>query len=184
MWGRRHKAAEQVPEEPRPLRDALRQARIESAERTGVILEMRDAEIARLEILNDALDPVFADVPSDLDLFDRAISRGDLPRLWIDSVAHVAMGRDKHIYRFVQDSRYGRKVIAESPDVNEIARAVTTYLARRIVERELALAGGGSSDGETGWARRRWRTVGIFVLGLLIGVAAVLVAAWFAASRV
>jgi hypothetical protein len=76
-------------------------------------------------------------------------------------------------------------VLAESPDVNEIARAVTTYVARRIVERELALAGGGSSDGEVRpAARRRWRMLGIFVLGLLIGAAAVLAAAWLAVTRI
>ena len=39
------------------LRDALRQARIEAADRTGVVVDLRDAEVARLEILNEALDP-------------------------------------------------------------------------------------------------------------------------------
>ena len=45
---------------PTRLRDALRQARIEAADRTGVVVELRDAEVARLEILNEALDPLFA----------------------------------------------------------------------------------------------------------------------------
>ena len=51
--------------EPRPtrLRDALRKARIEAADRTGVVVELRDAEVARLEILNEALDPLFAQFP-------------------------------------------------------------------------------------------------------------------------
>ena len=48
---------------PTRLRDALRQARIEAADRTGVVVELRDAEVARLEILNEALDPLFAEVP-------------------------------------------------------------------------------------------------------------------------
>src|SRR6187455_1900858 len=80
--------------EPRPtrLRDALRKARIEAADRTGVVVELRDAEVARLEILNDALDPLFAEVPEQIDLFDRGLSKGDTPRLWIDIVAHVLMG--------------------------------------------------------------------------------------------
>src|SRR5258708_31033689 len=93
--------------ESRPirLRDALRQAGIEAGDRTGVVVDLRDAEVARLEILNEALDPLFAQVPDRVDLFDRGISQGDTPRLWIDVVAHVVMGRDKRIYRFVPDTR-------------------------------------------------------------------------------
>src|ERR1700756_5586526 len=99
--------------EPRPirLRDALHKARIEAADRTGVVVDLRDAEVARLEILNEALDPLFAQVPDNVDLFDRGISQGETPRLWIDVVAHVLMGRDKRLYRLVQDTRYGRKVL-------------------------------------------------------------------------
>ena len=103
-----------VQGQPIRLRDALRQARIEAADRTGVVVDLRDAEVARLEILSEALDPLFAQIPSQVDLFDRGVSQGDTPRLWIDVVAHVLMGRDKRIYRFVQDTRFGRIVIAES----------------------------------------------------------------------
>jgi hypothetical protein len=125
--------------QPIRLRDALRKARIEAADRTGVVVDLRDAEVARLEILNDALDPLFAQVPERVDLFDRGISQGDTPRLWIDVVAHVLMGRDKRIYRFVQDTRFGRIVIAESHEVATIVDAVTDYVARRMIEREHAL---------------------------------------------
>src|SRR5690348_3341450 len=66
-------------------------------------------------------------VPANIDLFDRGISQGDVPRLWIDVIAHVEMGRDKRQYRFLQDTRYGRAVLDESyeiPDiVHEIGRA-------------------------------------------------------------
>src|ERR1700743_1745136 len=96
---------------PTRLRDALRKARIEAADRTGVVVDLRDAEVARLEILSEALDPLFAQIPDNVDLFDRGISQGDTPRLWIDVVAHIAMGRDKRIYRFVQDTRFRRIVI-------------------------------------------------------------------------
>jgi hypothetical protein len=50
-------------------------------------------------LLNEALDPVYADVPENVELFDRGIIPGDPPRLWIDMIAHVAMGRDKRVYR-------------------------------------------------------------------------------------
>src|SRR6267142_1976398 len=131
-----HAAAETRPIR---LRDALRQARIEAADRTGVVVDLRDAEVARLEILNEALDPLFAQISDTVDLFDRGISQGETPRLWIDVVAHVVMGRDKRIYRFVQDSRFGRIVIAESHEVAAVVQAVTDYVARRMIERERAL---------------------------------------------
>ena len=98
----------------------MRRARIDAAERTGVVVDLHDAEVARLELLNEALDPLFAEIPAEVDLFDRGISRGETPRLWIDAIAHVAMGRDKRIYRFLQDTRYGRKVLAESVNIPEI----------------------------------------------------------------
>src|SRR5689334_4968914 len=122
--------------ESKPLMEAVREARIDAAERSGVVVDLRDAELARLELLNDALDPLFKEIPPSIELFDRGISRGDTPRLWVDAIAHVAMGRDKRIYRFVQDTRFGRTVIAESYDVPAIVEAVTNYVARRLVERE------------------------------------------------
>ncbi len=182
MWG--HKAPEPAPgaedKPPQRLRDALRQARIESAERTGVIVDMHDADLARLEILNEALEGLFKEMPGDVELFDRALSRGDQPRLWIDAVAHVDMGRDKRTYRFVQDTRYGRKILAESAEPDEIVDGVTKYVARRIIERERALA---ADDGalklepvrDARWRRRmRWRAFRAFLFGLLLGIAAVI----------
>jgi hypothetical protein len=171
-------------ESPMRLRDALRKARIEAADRTGVVVDLRDAEVARLEILNEALDPLFAEVPDKVDLFDRGISNGETPRLWIDVVAHVLMGRDKRIYRFVQDTRYGRIVIAESHDVPVIVQAVTDYVARRMIEREHALAAAPAplpAAEEAPKPRRRgW---GMFVLGFILGAAALFGLALYASLR-
>src|SRR3954471_15393463 len=142
MWSRKLPTAEHpVPEESQPqrLKEALRKARVDQAERTGVVVDLHDAEVARLELLNEALEPLFAEVPAEVDLFDRGISRGETPRLWIDAVAHIVMGRDKRMYRFVQDTRYGRKVLAESHDTAVIVEAVTDYVARRMIEREHAM---------------------------------------------
>src|SRR6202167_6753122 len=129
MWGRKRKsdapAAAAAP--PSPLTQAMHEARIEAAERTSVVVDLRDAEVARLELLNEALDPLFAEIAPEVDLFDRGVSRGETPRLWIDPVAHVAMGRDKRIYRFLHDTRVGRRVLGESYEVSEIVSAVTTY---------------------------------------------------------
>src|ERR1700753_1170112 len=124
---------------PVRLRDALRKARIEAADRTGVVVDLRDAEVARLAILSEGLDPLFGQIPDEGDMLARGISQGETPRLWIEVVAHILMGRDKRAYRFVQDTRFGRIVIAESHDVPVIVDAVTDYVARRMVEREHAL---------------------------------------------
>jgi hypothetical protein len=153
------------------LRDALRKARIEAADRTGVVVELRDAEMARLEILNEALDPLFAQVPEKIDLFDRGISQGETPRLWIDVVAHIVMGRDKRIYRFVQDTRFGRIVLAESHDVPVIVDAVTDYVARRMIEREHAMVAMPVAEPAVEKQPRR-RGLGMFVLGFILGAAA------------
>jgi hypothetical protein len=182
MWGRQTNdgTPDLTEKSPQRLREALRRARLESAEHTGVIVDLRDAEIARLEILNEALDPLFTEIPDDIELFDRGITRGERPRLWIDAVAHVDMGRDKRTYRLVQDSRHGRKILVESPEVHEVADGVTKYVARRIIEREHALA----SDErpivqepvrDARFRRRmRWRVVRVFIYGLLVGAAAVI----------
>jgi len=169
---------------PRPLslRDALRKARIEAADRTGVVVDLRDAEVARLEILNEALDPLFAQVPAEIDLFDRGISQGETPRLWIDVVAHIVMGRDKRIYRFVQDTRFGRIVLAESHDVPTIVDAVTDYVARRMVEREHALAPTEPPKPAPVETRRRSRFWS-FALGFVLGAVALFAFALFAALR-
>src|SRR3982074_733446 len=168
-----------VDAKPRRLRAALRQARIEAADRTGVVVDLRDAEVARLEILNEALDPLFAQIPDSVDLFDRGISQGETPRLWIDVVAHVLMGRDKRIYRFVQDTRFGRIVIAESHDIAAIVDAVTDYVARRMIEREHALGAPPAPEPVMTEKPRRsgfW----IFALGFVVGVVALFGLALFA----
>jgi hypothetical protein len=167
---------------PTRLRDALRQARIEAADRTGVVVELRDAEVARLEILNEALDPLFAEVPERVDLFDRGVSQGETPRLWIDVVAHVVMGRDKRIYRFVQDTRFGRIVIAESHDVPVIVDAVTGYVARRMIEREHAMMVTPAAEPAVEKKPRR-RGFGMFVLGFLLGAVALFGLALYASLK-
>jgi hypothetical protein len=166
---------------PVRLRDALRQARIEAADRTGVVVDLRDAEVARLEILNEALDPLFLQVPEQVDLFDRGLSQGETPRLWVDSVAHVLMGRDKRIYRFVQDTRFGRIVLAESHDVSAIVEAVTSYIARRMVERERALAVALEPASKT--EKRRRSRFWPFALGFVLGAAALFAFALYTAMR-
>jgi hypothetical protein len=192
MWGRKGKsgAPAKEAEPPSPLQEAMHQARVEAAERTSVVVDLRDAELARLELLNEALNPLFAEIPPDIELFDRGISRGDTPRLWIDSVAHVAMGRDKRIYRFLHDTRVGRHVLGESHEIADIVQAVTAYVARRMIERQRALdedpeyiARVAPKAAERQYRRRRWRTFGVLVLGFVLGLITLLVAALIFAAK-
>ena len=191
MWGRKRKSDAPVDGEAlSPLKEAVHQARIEAAERTSVVVDLRDAEWARLELLDDELDPLFAEIPRDVDLFDRGVTRGETPRLWIDAVAHVAMGRDKRMYRFLHDTRVGRHVLAESHDIQDIVQAVTSYVARRLVERQRAL----DEDPEyitripAPAARRerrarRWRALGPLILGFLLGIATLIAAGLILAAK-
>jgi len=192
MWGRKPRADAPAGEAqpPSPLKEAMHQARVEAAERTSIVVDLRDAEVARLELLNEALDPLFAEVSPKVDLFDRGISRGETPRLWVDAVAHVVMGRDKRGYRFLHDSRIGRHVLAESHDIPDIVQAITTYVARRLIERQRALEENPDlvSRIATGEARRyrrrrRWRTFGAIVLGFIAGAMSLFVTALLVVSR-
>jgi hypothetical protein len=187
MWGRKtqdaHEADPGEPPSPERLKEALRKARVDQAERTGVVVDLHDAEVARLEILNEALDPLFEEIPAEIDLFDRGISRGETPRLWIDAIAHIGMGRDKRLYRFLQDTRYGRKVLAESVNVAEMADAITKYVAQRMIERERALADSTlplrdlKQEVKLERRRRRRRVIRAFLFGLIMGFATLITAA-------
>ncbi|MBY0613202.1 MAG: hypothetical protein K2P80_13565 [Beijerinckiaceae bacterium] len=124
----------------RELRAALRRARIEEAERSGAIYDLRGVELARLEILDEALAPVFAALPAGIDMFDHGIIPSERPRLFVDIVASVEMARDSRTYRLLLDTLEGRVALAESSDVKVMERAVTDHIARRLLARERALA--------------------------------------------
>ncbi len=122
------------------LRASLRRARIESAEQFDGICDLRNAAGARLDILRERVAPIIDEARRHADMFDLALSQGERPRLFIDMLAFVEMARDQRAYRFVQDSKHGRMLIAEGEDVDAITRAIADYVARRLVEREKALA--------------------------------------------
>ena len=182
----------------RNLSDALRRVRIATAERSDVVVELREAERARLDMLADELRSVFAQVPEDDDQFIFAVMAGNQPRLWIDITSFVALGRDRRTYRFLKDTRFGRTVILESADLDDMADAITHYVAERIIERERALEGDWlvartlaeqqSRLGRLARLSRRVRRSGAtrnwgwiaaaFMLGLVIGAILLLAYAW------
>lgn len=124
----------------RRLADAVRQAKIAAAQRSDVVVDIREADHARLEILLEELQPLLDELPPGDDSFDFFLSGGQHPRLWVDGTGNVVMARDRRTYRFVRETRLGRLTIAESTEPRAVAEAITDYVAERIVEREQAFA--------------------------------------------
>jgi len=93
------------------------------------------------------------------------------------------MGRDKRLYRFVQDTRFGRIVLAESHTASAIVQAVTDYVARRMIEREHALVATPLPEQIAAEKPRRGRGLWSFAFGFIVGVAALFGLALFAALR-
>jgi hypothetical protein len=145
-------------EAPKPdLAAAVRRARLENAERAEAIADLREIEAGRLALLESALKAVVRQAPPGVDMFDLTLTQGERPRVFIDMVAFVDMGRDRRTYRFFQDTVHGRVLIAESPQIDRIVAAVTNYVARRLVERERALASGcavSTTQASAGWPMR------------------------------
>ena len=158
------------------------------ADRDDVVVEIREASRTRLELLAQELRPVFDAVPADNDWFDFAISSGLQPRLWIDAISHVTLGRDRRTYRFLADTRLGRMVLAESPEIKPVADQVTRYIAERMVERQRLVEGtvepvariaARAKWGSIYRPRHGWRAL---LHGALLVISGVLVGLAFAAA--
>lgn len=139
-------APSRAPHTP-DLRAAMRTARVDDAERSRAIADLQGIELARLEVLQARLAPVLAQVPEGVDLFDAALMPVPRPRLFIDMIGFVEMASDRRRYRLVQDRAEGRTTLCESERVEVVADAVTAYIARRLIEREKALASAGMAPG-------------------------------------
>ncbi len=183
------KIIEDVPEPHKResrLREALNRARQQEAERSDVIVDLREAELARLELLQDALSEVFEDIPEGTDLLECALVPSTPPRLWVDVLGHVVMGRDKRTYRFLKDTRHGRQTVLETTSLDEMVGRVTDYVAHRLLERERALEtdaqgravvsladAGAEADGTPQPPARRSGAVwGSMILAFLVGALA------------
>jgi hypothetical protein len=186
-------------EKVRSLSDAIRRVRTAETERSDVVVELRDAERARLEMLADELKSVFAEVPREDEQFLFKVAAGTPPRLWIDMTSFVVMSRDPRTYRFLKDTRLGRTVILETAKLDDMADCITHYVAERIIERERSIEGdwlikrimrddvgrrqearqAAAALSEPKVDRRAlcW-VAAAFLLGLLIGVVGLLGYAW------
>lgn len=172
------------------LKKAIRDVRMAMADRGDVIVELREAEHARLALLAESLADLFEGLPADQEQFSLSVLPSDPPRLWVDATSFVVMGRDKRTYQFVKETRLGRTVLAEGTNQDAIAGAVTRYVAERLVEREQAM----EADWVTALLRKErgepakrasmladarvpWIAAG-FGFGMLAGMLLLLLAAW------
>ncbi len=89
------KKADPVKNAPPNLTAATRRARIEGAEQNQAVADLRDAEVGRLQLLEEAIRPIIDQTPSGVDLFDAGIAYGERPRLFIDMIGFVEMGHDR-----------------------------------------------------------------------------------------
>ena len=136
--------------QPQRLKDALRKARIDAAERTGVVVDLHDAEVARLELLNEALDPLFAEIPAEVDLFDRGISRAARRRGYGSTPSPTSRwGATSASIASCRTPATAARCWPRSCNIPEIVEAVTKYLAQRLIERERALADNGTRRSAT-----------------------------------
>jgi hypothetical protein len=75
--------------------------------------------------------------------------------------------------------------LAESSEVEPLVEAVTQYVARRLLERERALAAqslpigdGAGRDIKAERRRWRWNAAKAFIFGLMAGIAVLFAIAW------
>lgn len=177
------------PADARRLQTAIRKARIVQAERSDAMSDLREADIARLELLAEALEPVIDELPKDTSQFDCKVVESDRPRLWVDMLAYVMMGRDRRTYQFMKSTRAGRQTLFESTRVDDMSDHITDYIAHRIIEREKALDAAPDTANSTVHAEpapkaAAARNTGLlpFILGFVLGGGSVVLIRWLAMS--
>jgi hypothetical protein len=187
--------AKKIEEKVSDLAEAMNRVRNNQAERDDVVVDMKQASHARLELLAQDLQPVFAELPKDNDQFEFALTNGENSRLWVDMTSFVRMGRDRRVYEFVKDTRMGRTMLGETDDRARMAKLVTNYVAERVLERERMIEGewvamrdynfGLDEEDEAVETPQQSRgrsllgLVGWFLLGLAGGASAMIAWAWF-----
>lgn len=123
------------------LDGALRQARLAEAAHFEAVLDIRDAQTLRLQVLKDELAPaVLANVEA-ASFVDLALVPGDPPRLWIDLITSIIMAPDPRTYRLVQDGPGGRQTLLETADRVEMLDRVKQHIAHRLISREREKSG-------------------------------------------
>lgn len=185
--------AKEIEAKVHDLSKSMERMKSRQADRDDVVVELKQSQRTRLELLARDLQPVFDEVPDDNGQFEFALTNGETPRLWIDMCTHVRMGADKREYELIKDTRMGRTILAASSDMARMGQVVTDYVADKMLERERLIEGewiamggynfdGNHDDDEkevTVVKRSGWRAAGWFMLGALISVGGLFAWAWY-----
>jgi hypothetical protein len=172
------------PAASRSLREAIRKARLDEAERLNLTADTRDGEIARLDLLKAELEAVFAELPAHDDRFNLALVPSRPARLWIDLFTYAAIDDGSGAYVFVRNSENGRRTLFSSVNVGEIADRITRYMAHEIVRRErleaalLEPARSGRMGEPFAFGAGMGVVIAAFAIGLLTGAAGLFAAVW------
>jgi hypothetical protein len=177
------------PASSRSLREAIRNARLDEAERIDVTADRRDGEIARLELLKAELETVFADIPAQDDRFNLALVPSRPARLWIDMFTYVAIDDSASAYLFIRNSESGRRTLFSANNVADMADRITDHMAREIVRRqrlETALLEPSPREKIVVQAESSGPRMGVvlwaFIVGLLTGAMGLFAAVWLSVS--
>jgi hypothetical protein len=155
------------------LAAALRKARVAEAAHFEAVLDIRDAQTLRLQVLKDDLAPALTS-PEAKRYFDLVLVPGDPPRLWIDLVGSIVMEPNPRTYRLVQDTHANREILYETADRAAMAEKVREYMAHRLVARARQLTSSVAPRAE-----RNGYSTGALILawlsGLAVGVLGILI---------
>ena len=180
------------------LSKSIERMKSRHADRDDVVVELRQTQLTRMELLARDLQSVFNQVPIDNDQFEFALTSGETPRLWLDMTTHVRMGAMRHEYELVKDTRMGRTILAASTDRNQMGKVITDYIADKMLERERLIEGewiaiggyefdaangndsGGLIEGtQAAPVRKGWGAMVWFMIGSIISVSSLFAWAWY-----
>ena len=119
------------PAASRSLREAIRKARVDEAERLDRSADRRDGEIARLELLKAELEAVFAELPEQDQRFNLVLVPSRPARLWIDLFTYAAIDDASGAYLFVRNSESGRRTLFSASNVTDSPIASPAIWRRR-----------------------------------------------------
>ena len=126
------------------LAEAMNRVRTQQSKHDSAKMDNRAEAVSRLEALRKKLAPLYSAIPDDVEMFDLGLVSHEKPRLFVDILAFIELNRDQTGYCFLQETRAGRIMLAQTDDEKQLVAAVTDYVARRLIEREQALSEYGS----------------------------------------
>lgn len=186
--------AKEIEAKIHDLSKSMERMKTRQADRDDVVVELKQSQRTRLELLARDLQPMFDQVPTDNDQIEFALTNGETPRLWIDMSSHVRMGADKREYELIKDTRMGRTILATTSDMNKMGQVVTDYVADKVLERERLIEGewvamGGydfdgdeastETDAKPAHKRSGWGAFGWLLLGAVLTSGALFAWAWY-----